>query len=290
MTVLITLTTAGNNTGPFNLYSNTDGYVTAFETGVSKSALVSGYTSSLVPEWTTEVLVQSTGACDRDLYLIVAGAPTTTSTTSSTTSTTSSSTTQAPTPCLTGDTNAIATCSNGETALFTIADGYQAIVHPQGYYYSGTGTRYYYAYITDSTDGSILYSLTYTQTGSAQGTWSTFNTNNTLPAGTYNLHLNTVSCQGDNGSGTFILTVGDCSVVDPTYYYYNIQRYDCTQDCAQGTIAIGRATNALDIGYFYHPPASTDVYEILSPTTGTYYNIDLYGSPSRETCSEACSA
>jgi hypothetical protein len=28
----------------------------------------------------------------------------------------------------------------------------------------------------------------------------------------------------------------------------------------------------------------------LSATTGSYYNVDLYGSPSRATCSEACSA
>ena len=75
MTVLITLTTAGNNTGPFNLYSNTDGYTNAFATNVSRTALVNGYESTVVPEGTTEVLVQSTGTCNRDLYLTVLGAP-----------------------------------------------------------------------------------------------------------------------------------------------------------------------------------------------------------------------
>jgi len=75
MTVLITLTTAGNDTGPFNLYSNVDGYTTAFENGLSRATLVSGYTSTLVPTDTVEVLVQSTGICNRDLYLIVDGAP-----------------------------------------------------------------------------------------------------------------------------------------------------------------------------------------------------------------------
>lgn len=98
MTVLITLTLAGSDTGPFNLYSNANGYTTAFETGVSRAALVSGYTSSLAPEGTTEVLVRSTGVCQRDLYLVVSGAPTTTTTSSSTssTSTTSTSTTLNP--------------------------------------------------------------------------------------------------------------------------------------------------------------------------------------------------
>ena len=36
ITVLITLTTAGSGTGPFDLYSNTDGYTTALSiTGLS---------------------------------------------------------------------------------------------------------------------------------------------------------------------------------------------------------------------------------------------------------------
>jgi len=214
MTILITLTLAGSDTGPFNLYSNVDGYTTAFETGVSRAALVAGYTSILVPDGTTEILVRSTGVCQRDLYLSVAGAPATTTSTTSTssTSTTSTTTTSAPFSCITGDRNAIATCSNGESAQFTIALGYTAAIIPGGYYYSGSGTRTYYAYIYDSTDSIMLYSLTYTQVGSTPGTWTTFGTGNTLTAGTYYLHLNTVNCS-INGSGTFTLQVGDCQPV-----------------------------------------------------------------------------
>jgi len=92
MTVLITLTLAGADTGPFDLYSDLDGYTTPFETGVSKAALLAGYLSSLVPDGTTNILVQSTGVCDRDLFLNVEGYPTTTTTTSSSTSTTTTST------------------------------------------------------------------------------------------------------------------------------------------------------------------------------------------------------
>lgn len=214
MTVTITLTLAGSDTGPFNLYSNVDGYVSAFQIGVARSVLVAGLTTGTVPDGTTEILVRSTGVCQRDLYLPIAGAPSpsTTTTTSSTSSTTSTTTTGTPFSCITGDRNAIATCSGGDVAQFTIATGYQAAVIPGGYYYSGSGTRSYSAYITDATDSTILYSLTYTQTGSTPGTWTTFNTNNTLPAGTYNLHLNTVNCQGTNGSGIFSLQVGDCEV------------------------------------------------------------------------------
>jgi len=59
MTVFITLTTAGSDTGPFNLYSNLDGYISAFETGISKGDLLAGYSSSLVPDGTTIIRVQS---------------------------------------------------------------------------------------------------------------------------------------------------------------------------------------------------------------------------------------
>ena len=81
MNIIITLTTAGTDTGPFDLYSDVDGYTTAFETGVSKSALLASYATSLAPTGTTIVRVQSTGLCDNyiDITLVL---PTTTTTTS----------------------------------------------------------------------------------------------------------------------------------------------------------------------------------------------------------------
>ena len=63
MTVLITLTTAGTNTGPFNLFSDVDGFTSAFETGVSVVSLTGGYTSYLVPNGTTIIRVMSDGQC-----------------------------------------------------------------------------------------------------------------------------------------------------------------------------------------------------------------------------------
>jgi len=60
---IITLASAGVDAGPFNLYSNTDSYVTAFETGISKASLLLGYTSVLVPDLTSVVRVKSTGTC-----------------------------------------------------------------------------------------------------------------------------------------------------------------------------------------------------------------------------------
>lgn len=95
MTVLITLTIAGTDTGPFDLYSDADGYVSAFETGVSKAALQAGYSSSLVPNTATIIRVKSTGVCNNyiDIPLVTI---TTTTTSTSTSSTTTTTTTTAP--------------------------------------------------------------------------------------------------------------------------------------------------------------------------------------------------
>ena len=87
MTVLITLTVAGADSGPFNLYSNLDGFTAAFETGVSKASLLAGYPSALVPDYTTTIRVKSDGVCVNYVDILL----------ESTTSTTTSSTTVEPT-------------------------------------------------------------------------------------------------------------------------------------------------------------------------------------------------
>ena len=98
-TVLITLTVAGTDVGPFDLYSDADGYVSAFETGVSRAALLAGYTSNLVPDAATTIKAQSYGTCTNYLYLVIEGEITTTTTTSTSTSTsTTTSTTTAAVP------------------------------------------------------------------------------------------------------------------------------------------------------------------------------------------------
>ena len=85
MTVLITLTTAGTDSGPFDLYSDLDGYLSAFESGVSKAALEAGYASSSVPDYTNIIRVKSNGVfCTNSINIPVG---TTTSTTTSTTTT-----------------------------------------------------------------------------------------------------------------------------------------------------------------------------------------------------------
>ena len=80
-TVLITLTTAGADTGPFDLFSDADSYVAPFETGVAKIDLTSGYTSVLVPDLATIIRVQSDSVCTNyiDLSIVVTTTTTTTS-------------------------------------------------------------------------------------------------------------------------------------------------------------------------------------------------------------------
>lgn len=88
MTVLITLTSAGADAGPFDLYSDTDGYLTPFATGILKATLLGGYLSSAVPDGTTSIRIVSTGECTNYIYVSVEGTTTTTTSTSSTTTTT----------------------------------------------------------------------------------------------------------------------------------------------------------------------------------------------------------
>jgi hypothetical protein len=86
--VIIKLTTAGTSTGPFNLLSNYDSYVTPFETNIAKTTLVTGYTSSLVPDTATIIRVLSSGSCTNHTDLTIVPTTTTTTTTTSTTTTT----------------------------------------------------------------------------------------------------------------------------------------------------------------------------------------------------------
>jgi hypothetical protein len=88
MTVLITLTVAGADSGPFNLYSDIDGFTSAFETGVSKAALLAGYSSSAVPDYTSIIRVLSTGDCTNYIDIVLDAPPTSSTTTTAPTTTT----------------------------------------------------------------------------------------------------------------------------------------------------------------------------------------------------------
>ena len=79
MFVFITLTSAGADAGPFNLYSNVGGFASAFATGVSKAALLAGYAAT-APAGTTTVRIISTGVCTNFIDVAVSATTTTTTT------------------------------------------------------------------------------------------------------------------------------------------------------------------------------------------------------------------
>tara|TARA_R110001599_G_C11763071_1_gene610474 strand:+ start:39 stop:290 length:252 start_codon:yes stop_codon:yes gene_type:complete len=80
MTVLLTLTIAGADSTVFDLYSNIDGFSTAFETSVPKASLLAGYSSTSVPDYTSTVRVQSTGKCVNYIDIVLESTTTTTTT------------------------------------------------------------------------------------------------------------------------------------------------------------------------------------------------------------------
>lgn len=91
-TVVITLTIAGTDTGPFDLYSDADGYTSPFAINISKAVLTAGYTSYVVPDAATLIKVVSKGTCTNFAILPIVGtSATTTSTSSSSTSSSSTS-------------------------------------------------------------------------------------------------------------------------------------------------------------------------------------------------------
>ena len=84
MTILITLTTVGIDCSTFDIYSDVDGFLSAFETDVPKASLSAGFSSANVPENTTIIRIKAKGLCSNyiDLQLINATTTTTSTTTS----------------------------------------------------------------------------------------------------------------------------------------------------------------------------------------------------------------
>lgn len=119
-TVIITLTVAGLDTGPFNLYSDVDGYVTPFETGVTKPSLLAGYVSTVVPDAATIIRVKSVSElCTNYIDLTI---PTTTTTTTSSTTSTTSTTSTSSTTTTTTTAFECANCRNWEYNGATIPE------------------------------------------------------------------------------------------------------------------------------------------------------------------------
>ena len=96
MNVVIQLISANPDTGPFNLYSNSDVFTTPFATGISRATMLAGYSTSAVPSNATIIRVTSTGTCQNSVDMPIAGVVTTTTTTTTGGGGTTTTTTTAP--------------------------------------------------------------------------------------------------------------------------------------------------------------------------------------------------
>jgi hypothetical protein len=76
--VIITLTDVGSAVGPFDLYSDVDNYATPFESNIPTSAFTYGYYTTLVPNNTLTIKVQSQGECLNFILAVVQNLPTST--------------------------------------------------------------------------------------------------------------------------------------------------------------------------------------------------------------------
>ena len=96
MTVLLTLTSAGTDSGPFDLYTDLDSYTTPFESGITRNQLLAGYNSTVVPDGALIVRAKSEGNCINYLDMPL-DYQTTTSTTTLLITTTTTTTSLGPT-------------------------------------------------------------------------------------------------------------------------------------------------------------------------------------------------
>jgi uncharacterized protein (TIGR02145 family) len=150
MTVIITLTTAGADTGPFNLFSDADGYTSAFALGISKAELEAGYPSDLVPDGTTTVKIQSVNSLCNNFILLPTGI---TTTTTSSTSTTTSTTTLCVSCCDVTIGAQIWTTCNLDVSNYNNGDPIPEVTDPTAWAGLTTGAWCYYN--NDSANGPI---------------------------------------------------------------------------------------------------------------------------------------
>jgi hypothetical protein len=95
MIISVKIRSAGSDSGPFDIYSNSTGSFVLVQSNVSKAVLLQGYTMT-VPDGTTVVRVESKGECTNYEDIIV-DLITTTTTSTTTIAPTTTTTTAAPT-------------------------------------------------------------------------------------------------------------------------------------------------------------------------------------------------
>ena len=69
MTGIIQITTIGADAGPFNIFSDVTGFISAFETNITRSELLSGYATSNIPLGTTVIKIVSVDKCTNEIFI-----------------------------------------------------------------------------------------------------------------------------------------------------------------------------------------------------------------------------
>ena len=137
MTIFIQLTIAGEDVGPFDLYSNIDAFVAPFDQNILRQSLIDGYLAD-APDGAIQIKIQSTGDCTN--YIIIdivtpittTSTSSTTSTTSTTSSTTSTTTTAIPTYYQIRECQSLADFLAEKTYLFSVGDVVEFDTIPTG--------------------------------------------------------------------------------------------------------------------------------------------------------------
>jgi hypothetical protein len=227
MVVTITITLAGPGTGPFDLYSDSDGFLVPFETGVSKAALEAGYTSTLVPNDATLIKIVSVGVCTDYITIEIDLANYITTTTTTTAVPTTSTTTTNPYIPTTTTTTTIAAGISCYTIDLT--SGYTTgCASAPGVYYTDP-TETYTITLRDSmgnpitTPTNIYFGISWTST-EVQETGTVITPNSStffVPAGSsstfqYFTITQTVNCDYSGAcNGSCYIAVSDITITPP---------------------------------------------------------------------------
>ena len=74
MYATITISNVGADVGPFNLYSDVDGFISAFDTDITTAQLTAGFFTGNVPDGTTQIKVANANiSCPADGQLVCFG-------------------------------------------------------------------------------------------------------------------------------------------------------------------------------------------------------------------------
>jgi len=295
---IITLTTLGDQAGPFDLYSNIDGYVTPFVIGEPASSFSgSGFYTGLVPDGTIVIKVQSQGFCSNSVYLSITGLPTPSPTPTSTVTPTATTpldcrefsvfngegfpVTYEYIDCITF-TSIEPTVNAGETQYFCAVYGSEPfsfgsfVVTEIGSCPSGTPTPTPTSSLTATPTPTNTPGLPPSATPTPTTTVSSSNT----PTPTVSLSNTPTKTPTNTPTPT---------ETNPNLALYLAYVYDC-DSCTQGSVVnVGFPIGTpVTIGQFYNEVAITGfVYQIISSTTGPAFTTCTL--PGQGTCNAACS-